>query len=481
MRRLTIEIAGPAALAAAVLVAACMSATSRRGTPSAASDDCVIVHPSSSGSDTVTFTIADHVDLNHAPVPHNDSERLVYRHLYETVIRLDCNGQPVGGLADSWNSTDGGRSWEFVLSSDAKFWDGSRVTASDVARSWHAQGYWETLAVGNDSVVVVSEREIPIAVFAEQQMAIVKPASGSYPMGTGPYGVGERGDSGLTVGLLTRQREAVIRFRVVPEADARDVIDLGTDLLLTSDPRAVEYAAGRTGFEAVPLPWDRTYVAVTPIGRATTPGLESGDVLPEDLRTSLARDAVRTEARGSKPPYWWQELMSCPITPEAIDEAPLQTRLRGQVMHVVYRRDDSVSQDLAERLVALATSRDGSHVLSRLGVRSDLAERIAGGQGGLSAMALSAEQFAASLRWGEDLLYVMGLSRFEADPCHSAEELVGGAPWLVWSPGSRQPPSLVGLTGLVVPLVDTRSHAIVREGRVGLRVDWDGTVLVLMR
>jgi len=465
-----------AGLTAALLVVACGSPGTQRSAAYPATGDCILVAPPSArGDDTVSITITEDVDLEHAPVPHNGGERLVYRHLYETLIRLDCNGEPVGGLATSWRSADGGRRWEFVIASDAKFWDGSPVTATDVARSWHAQGYWQAQGVGPDSVLVVSGSEIPVTVFADPRMAVVKETTGSQPLGTGPYRIAEASERVLIAVNGPPQSESVIRFRIIPDVDARDAIDMGTDLLLTSDPRAVEYATAHTGLDAVPLPWTRTYAAVTPHGTGT-----AATGLSEDLRASLARDAVRAEAKGSEPPYWWNAVGSCSEQHQVgVLEAPVEVGLEGQTRHVVYSRNDRVSRDLAERLVALAISRPDAQIMSQLGLRSDIAQRIADGQDGISTAGLTGEQFAASLRQGRDLLYIIDFNRFETDPCRAAEGWIARAPWLGQAPVSDT--SQVDFGHTLVPLIDTRLRALVRDGSLGLRVDWDGTVFVLAR
>jgi hypothetical protein len=146
----------------------------------------------------------------------------------------------------------------------------------------------------------------------------------------------------------------------------------------------------------------------------------------------------------------------------------------------VYQRDDRVSRDIAERLVALATSQGNPQLLSQMGVSLDLALRVVE-QERLAATSLSAEQFVMSLRLGEDLLYIVGLERFETDPCRAAQAWIAAAPWLVQSAPSTGPWSQVDLADQLVPLVDTRAHAIVRSDRVGLKLDWDGTVVLFGR
>lgn len=468
-----------AGLTAASLFVACGSPAKQVSASSPATGECVLVASPSVTKDTVSVTIMDDVQLDHAPVPRNDGERLLYRQLYETLIRLDCNGRPVSSLAKSWSSMDGGRRWEFVLSGNGRFWDGSPVTATDVARSWRAQGYWQTIAIDPDSVMLVSGTEIPIAVFADQRMAILKPAATSYPLGAGPYRITEANERSL-IAIAGRTRSgAVIEFRVVPDVDARDAIDLGTDVLSTRDPRVVAYAVSRGGFEVVPLPWAEIHVAVTPYGAdAPAPG-DSITKLREDLRVALARDAVRAEARASQPPYWWHDLRGCRLSQEGAREPSAAVQPR-QGQRVVYNRDDGVARDLAERLVALATSESEAQLLSQLGVRWDLETSIDQERDGVAVAALSAEEFATSFRLGQDLLYIVQMARFEADPCRAAEDWVARAPWFE-PPTSPARLLQANLVSKLIPLVDTRSYAIVRDGSVGLGVDWGGTILLLGR
>src|SRR5688572_25020374 len=51
------------------------------------------------GEPVATVGLGERVDPSHAPRPSNDSERLLFRQLYETLVRVDCNGEPGPGLA----------------------------------------------------------------------------------------------------------------------------------------------------------------------------------------------------------------------------------------------------------------------------------------------------------------------------------------------------------------------------------------------
>ena len=60
----------------------------------------------------------------------------LYGQLYSRVLRLDNDGKLAPGLASSWNVSDGGKTITLRLR-NAKFSDGSPITADDVVFSPH--------------------------------------------------------------------------------------------------------------------------------------------------------------------------------------------------------------------------------------------------------------------------------------------------------------------------------------------------------
>lgn len=207
------------------------------------------------------------------------------------------------------------------------------------------------------------------------------------------------------------------------EVDERDLLDLPrggplrtVDLLMTRDPDAIDYGRNKAGFRAVALPWDRTYVVVAPASR---PELGSGD--ENGLRTSLSRDVVRAESRPAQPPFWW-ESAPCPGT--------MPRRPMGRLAQVAYREGDATARELAERLVALQT-------------------------GPFRAVAYPTDAFIASLAGGDAAMYILPLSG-------AGGECSGQPQW----------PS----ASSVVPLVETRAHALVRAGVPSFSIEWDGVM-----
>jgi hypothetical protein len=366
--------------------------------------------------DTVTVILPDSVNLARAPIPTNESEQVLFRHSFETLLRLDCKGEILPGLAVSWVADGTRRTWTFGLREGARLANGSPVTASLVASSWQRQrGMVEDLGI--ESAVVLDDRRLVVTLrdlrdsvprlFAEPALSITHPPDSTSVSGTWNPGLGGG--------------QAVVHFQVAPDTDPRDALDRGADILMTRSPALVEYAASRQDFAIFPLPWSRTYVLLQP---ATAEPLVTA---AGELR-SLAQDAVRADARAAEPPFWWNEVAACParVSPGS---TPTSSR-------VVYTRGDVVARGLAERAVA-----------------------VAGSGTGLRTEALEPAEFIALLRSGAERAFVVALPRQTLAPCREAVALPEGA--------------------RIQPLIDTRAHAIVRKGAPPLTVEWDGTVRVV--
>ncbi|MBA3497010.1 MAG: hypothetical protein H0T86_07895 [Gemmatimonadales bacterium] len=208
-----------------------------------------------------------------------------------------------------------------------------------------------------------------------------------------------------------------------PGGDLRDAVDRATDLIQTGDPDLLDYARQQPGLTIAPLPWSRSYLLVLP---SWSPG--AGTMVPADtaaFRAGLARDVARTDARVPEAPFWWKQRDACLRSGTSV---PRRERLHA----VVYSAADGVARDLAERIVALAE-------------RSEL-----------TARGLPADSFVTALHAGGAVAFVLAV------PTHAPLLCRETAAW---------PPQVA-----VVPLVETRMHAIVRRGVPPIVVEWDGTV-----
>jgi extracellular solute-binding protein (family 5) len=426
-------------------------------------DDCVLTPPS--GEPIATVALADRIDPSNAPRPSNESERLLFRQLYETLIRIDCQGRVAPGLASSWRLDADGRTWIVTLRRDALFSDGTPLTSADVRASW-AEG-----ATGRElrqdvsrlvqSIVPIDDRSLSITLhsrrvdvpyaLAHPDLAVAKFVPDSrWPLGTRTSRIAPDGPappaaaaSALT---LTRDNLPPVRF-VVASGDARDPLDQGVDLLLTRDPMALDYAATLPQFQSVPLAWQRLHVLLTPGRSRSTPSLS------EDARQVLARDAVRGEARGARGPFWWEVPTDCAVPP-----SPRRNQF-SSAPRIVYDASDRAARELAERFVGLARGSDPAAAAFLDALLPDRPRRTYERATGLTGEALSQAR-----RLGSDAGYVMALDSRPVDPCRDLQTLVDGARWL--DPRT------------IVPLVETRMHAIVRRGRSGVTADWDGGLVV---
>jgi hypothetical protein len=366
----------------------------------------------STHSPTITIGLTEPVDPRHAPVARNDAERIVFRHLYETPLRFDCQGHALPELAANWTKDDAGRRWTLRLRDGAQFWDGAPVTPQDIVFGKGGAGYTlGALAGGAVTVALAKEHDDVPPFLGDQGLAVTKPApDSSWPIGTGAYWATSVTTTAQEIRAHTTHGDTLV-FKFATSGDARDLLDGGVDLLVTRDRVLRDYAATLQSRAVIPLPWDRTYVYVTAaVGNTRLDGLEQ---------------SVRAEARRAEGDFWWLDLRGCGFGPSASPPA-----LTGP-HRIVYVRSDPTARELAGRLAALTHG-------------------VAAGR--------DADQFSDALGSGKEWGYVVALPRVTADPCRAARALL--PPW----------------TATVAALVDTRATAIVRRGVARWTVDQDGTV-----
>jgi hypothetical protein len=444
--------------------------------PGIGTDECTLI--AAPGEPVVTVGLSQRIDPSHAPHPSNDSERLLFRQLYETLVSADCMGRAGAGLASSWRLDGEGRTWIVTLRQDARFSDGSPVTAADVRASWtggsvdgellpHVSRLVQSAVLAGERDLAITLRhhraDAPLAL-AHADLAVAKPVAGSaWPLGTRPGRMvldgdtaGNRGASAMTI---TRGNLPALRLLLAP-GDPRDLLDQDVDLLLTRDPAALNYAATLPHFQSVPMAWQRLHVLLMPGRARSSPSLS----LSDDARQTLASDAIRGEARGARGPFWWEMSPECTgassiassvTSPVAASAASNQWSLAPRI---VYDASDDAARDLAERFVGLARASGPAAAFLDV-ILPDRPRRTYQRAAGLSGDAL-----AAARRLGRDAGYVVAVDSRPVDPCRDLQALMDTVLWL--DPAT------------IVPLVETRMQAVVRRGRTGITVEWDGGVLI---
>ena len=422
-----------------LVVAACRGAAPRAELPPPApaltpgDTACLIAAGRPASRDTVTIALTEPVDPAHAPLPHNLAERFVFAQLYETLIHVDCQGRVLPALARSWEQGPDGH-WTVTLRSDARFWDGAPVTTRDALASWRARDSSLARAITalDDRALSIDPSGLSFQRFADLALAVTKSApGGGWPIGTGHYWTtgSAGGPDALWASPVPGAGLPALRVTVAPASEARDAVDANVDLLLTSDPATLEYGRTRSEYHDAPLEWDHTYLLLAPEGS----GLELGA-----LRLESLPQAVHVEARpaqGDDEGFWLVDLKRCGLAADAASpRAPPRRR-------IVYEQADRDARDLAARLVGLATLGRGAVVAG-----------------------LAPSAFEPAFRAGAEAAYVLRIRRRTVDPCAAARELPA------WVP-----------RGSITPLIDTRTHALVRRGLPRLSVDWDGALRLVPR
>jgi hypothetical protein len=425
--------------------------TPPRSAPVTAALVCAVgttVAPAESISVATTLPIG----AAHAIQPTNAAERFVFAQVYETLIDVDCEGHAYAGLAKSWTIDDSRTRITLQLRDDARFSNGDALTTRDVVAAWRATGETSSdpgqlarrlaaaTTIVDDHSLMISLPDTESLVLAEPALAVYRQTAGAtWPEGSGTHRVVESAPGMLILAPLSAGSEPRIMVRSRRSADARDAIDAGADVLLAADPMSVSYASTRPNLSAVSLPWTRTYALAVPNRSAN--GVAAWLAYASDtaaaLRASLARDAVRADARAAQSPRWWTAAAACEWHGLG---APRRTEPNARI---VYRSDDPIARGLAERLVAV-------------GRRA-------------TAAPLAAADFPRALRTGNESAYVVALPRSSLTPCRDMTLLRASAPWLTASEGAPD---------VLIPLIDTREHPIVNVEHVSAVIGWDGTLRV---
>lgn len=369
--------------------------------------------------------------------------------MFDTLVRVDCTGTVVAGLADAWSSDDR-VTWRFRIADDVTFSDGTAVTAPSIVASWAAMRHSRFAAVtafGRNELHVTLHTAGDAPVFALPELAVARSAEAgadtvAWPTGTGPY----RPDShmgGRVLRLLARTVDPVTADTIDMDAftgDPRTALDAGVDAFVSADAAALAYARALPDYRITPLAWNRVYVLATATQPAdvTRPATED----PADF----LYDIVSGDARSALPPFWWERC-----------DRPAEAPPRGRTSpRVVYERGDETARRIAERVTALAWPRDRAP--------SWLRDMLGRYESAPVSRALSRAELVEAARTRVDLAMVTHFPRMTYDGCTGVT-------------ADPQAGAVLSLAGWrVTPLVDTREHLIHRPGIGRVRVDGDGTI-----
>ena len=231
--------------------------------------------------------------------------------------------------------------------------------------------------------------------------------------------------------IQTASAPPLVSLTIPLGVDLREVIDGASlpagahrpDVIVTRSAGVLAYASALSSYLTAPLPWTSTYVLVPARPRATATPPSSAE------RDALARDAVITDARGAAPPYAWRTDSTCEVMRVGPGADPRRV--------VAYVDGDATAKQLAERIVSLADAAPGvAWVAGSLGGSGTSAHfRVA---------AVPADSIRAALASGAAAAAVVAVARDPRTVCGTA--------------GNAR------VSGDAVPLIDVRSHVIVRRG-----------------
>lgn len=424
----------------ALALAAALSCGQAPPTSSPHIDDhiCPVLFPAGNSVDTVTVALFDAIDATHAPNWTNRSEQIVFTHLYETLsIKSAMCGREA--LASAVLS-DSGRVATFTLRAGARYWDGSPVTARDVVGILR-RGLNNLRGV--DSLVALDERRLRVhaasrdfdwTALESPALAIVKRDGPLWPVGTGSYRI-EVDEKGTTiVEPMDPKRDPIVRFLDRRNVDPRDLIDGSSwpliDVMVLDDAVAVGYAQGQ-GLQRVELSPVEAYVLLSPPRADAIYRGNSVPMVPRSALQEMARDAVTSanaQPLEESDPRWARS-KGCntasddPVRMASYYQVPEDTRPH----RIAYDLSDSMSRDIAERIIALA--RGDTSASQVAAIHAALPGLIENGKSP-AATGLETVALADNLREGREFAYVVATPINRPEPCFVAKELTRIAPWL---------------------------------------------------
>src|SRR5262245_5054709 len=107
-----------------LLLAGCQPAPIPTLTPA-----CFIAGRPKTPVDTIRIVLPQPVDPARYASGTSAVEQFLYAQAYESLVRRDCAGEVLESLSDKWDMARDS-TWHFQLRPDARFSDGSKVTAS---------------------------------------------------------------------------------------------------------------------------------------------------------------------------------------------------------------------------------------------------------------------------------------------------------------------------------------------------------------
>ncbi len=459
------------------------------------------------GGGVFQVAVTDSVLPGRAPIPHNPAERLVFAHLYETLVRVDCDGTLRPGLAAHWSSNEDHTVWVFTIREEARFWDGVRITPEEVRQAWRGNqdcpagglgsSPWTWFNAHARSVAVLDGRRLSVQLpepQADFPRLLAHPATAvcaRRPGWTWPVG---SGCARLQANTPPPLPELVCQpnlhhpdapswkqlvFVCRPGSDPRDLVTgsgaEGPDLVVLDDLGGREFYDALPGYRVLALPWTRLFLLFCPPRQNAPDGLRWGRGLVAGLKASPPGLVAWQDWPQPVLPLWSGS--SCP-------------QLRGPVA-------DRSAAPVAWNLAGLPLGPDALAYPAGVPGLEELAERVAGGAAFAPTLVpLARPPLEFVLQWQMTGAVLMAVDQEFPDGCLQLAALLGRAGWIqqaAWPEASALPDdSFAGAAlrldprpvdplarlvknGWIQPLGVSHRWLAVREGLGGMTVEFDGT------
>ena len=371
------------------------------------------------------------------------------------------------GLAASWRLDANGRTWIVTLRENARFSDGTPVTAADVRASWTRDGIGGELRPHVSRLVqsiVRCRRPSPCDHAAESTR---RRAAGARASRSGHRQVGRR--------FAVAARNAIRSDRTRDHSPGAAGCD--------GDHRRSRQSAAHPVSRSLPA----------------TRGISWTRALTCCSHGIPRRSTTQRRCRNFSPCRWHGSEPTCSSHPGARARHPRCPRTRGRFSPTMRfeerrggraarsggrrcrrtarslrlrretnphpRRESCTTQATARRAIWPSALWAWSVRRARPRRRSSTRSfpTVRGGRTSVPP-GLTGEALARARRLGTDAGYVMSVDSRPLDPCRDLQALMDGARWL-------DPET-------IVPLVETRLQAIVRRGRSGVTAEWDGGLVI---
>ncbi|HEX5132373.1 MAG TPA: hypothetical protein VFX92_07795, partial [Candidatus Krumholzibacteria bacterium] len=259
----------------------------------------------------------------------------------------------------------------------------------------------------------------------------------------------------------------IVTFATRAHMDPRDALR-GAGVMTVGDSSVAAYASS-LGMKTAALPFDRTYLLLSPARVRSILSSAHPDALAAVTQRDLAFSVRAAVTRATASAAWWvTDLNGCgplPAWPSwRLPAAPARTGAPS----VYYDERDATARDLAERIVALAAMDT-----TRSAAAAGLARSVPMPVGGMAVIAKGVDisELSSRMQHGDGFIFITSIPSPVPDPCGAARALLRAAPWLVAGDAP--------VAQSVVPLVDARRFVVV--GHPALAVEWDvfGTIRIV--